>query len=107
MPYSGKTPSPYCPQENRAKSSAVLLPKDSPYRMLSDQELNKYLPGAVKNLDKLSNLDYSNPNDRPYFCPLHTKEWYEGEQQRETMIAQASALIAQVKANMTNPKYVA
>lgn len=105
-PYSGKIPSPYCPQENRAKSSAVLLPKDSPYRMLSDQELNKYLPGAVKDLDKLSNLDYSNPNDRPYFCPLHTKEWYEGEQQREIMITQASALIEQVRANMNNPKYI-
>ena len=104
-PYSGKIPSPYCPQEHRTKAAAILLPKNSPYRKLSDAELAKYLPGAVKNLDKLSSLDYSNPNDRPYFCPLHTKEWYEGEQQRETISAQAIDLIAQVKANMANPEY--
>ena len=104
-PYSGKFPGPYCPEEGRAKASAILLPKNSPYRLLSDQDLAKYLPGAVKNLDKLASLDYSDPNDRPYFCPLHTKEWYEGEQQRQIMSEQVAALIAQVKSSMANPNY--
>lgn len=104
-PYSGKPPTPYCPKEHRVKASAIVLPKNSPYRQLSDAELAKYLPGAVKDLDKLGNLDYANPNDREFFCPLHTEEWYKGEQQREVMAGQASAIISQVKANMANPKY--
>ncbi|NLJ40883.1 MAG: hypothetical protein GX352_04650 [Clostridiales bacterium] len=104
-PYSGKYPTPYCPEEGREKSAIILLPKDSPYRLLSDSELAKYLPGAVKDLDKLGKLDYKDPNDRPYFCNLHTKEWYEGEQLREEMIIEASQLIANVKSNMANPTY--
>lgn len=105
-PYSGKPPTPYCPEEHRTKAAAILVPKDSPYRLLSETELAKYLPGAVKDLDKLGSLDYNNPNDRPHFCPLHTEEWYKGEQLRQSMAEQASNLIAQVKANMNNPKYI-
>jgi penicillin-binding protein 1A len=105
-PYSGKPPTPYCPVDHRVKASAILLPKDSPYRKLSDKDLEKYLPGAVKDLDRLASLDYNNPNDRPFFCPIHTEEWYKGESDRESITNEAYALIAQVKSNMTNPKYV-
>ncbi|HZJ58484.1 MAG TPA: transglycosylase domain-containing protein [Clostridia bacterium] len=105
-PYSGKPPTPYCPADHKTKASAILLPKNSPYRKLSDKDLAKYLPGAVKDTKRLANLDYNNPNDRPFFCPLHTEEWYKGELERESMTGKASALIAQVKSNMANPKYI-
>ncbi|HZJ82480.1 MAG TPA: transglycosylase domain-containing protein [Clostridia bacterium] len=104
-PYSGKPPTPYCPKEALSNASAILLPKNSPYRQLSDGELAKYLPGAVKDLSKIGSLDYSNPNDRAFFCPLHTEEWFNGEQQRVAVTTHASELIAQVRANMANPKY--
>lgn len=106
-PYSGKAPTPYCPKDHRTISSGILLPKNSPYRKLSEGDLAKYLPGAFKDLNKIGSLDYNNPNDRPYFCPLHTEEWYKGEQQREELTNQATALIAQVKSNMAKSKYAA
>ncbi len=106
-PYSGRPLTPFCPKEHSITASAIVLPKNSPYRQLSDTELAKYLPGAVKDLDKIANLDYNNPNDRPFFCPLHTEEWFKGEQQREEMSSIALALINEVKANIANPKYAA
>lgn len=99
--YSGKSPSPFCPAEHRQKKSVIVIPKDSPYQHLSSEQLAKYLPGAVKNAAELQNVDYNNPEHRQYFCTLHTEEWFAGEQQREAMKRQASALIAQVKADMS------
>lgn len=105
-PYSGKPLSPYCPTENSIKGSAIVLPKNSPYRELSDQDLEKYLPGAVRDLDRLAGLDYDNPNDREFFCPLHTKEWAEGEEKRDEMETKASLILAHVHSNMSNNDYL-
>lgn len=98
--YSGKRPSPFCPEEHRVKKAVIVIPEDSPYQHLSDAELAKYLPGAVRSTEELQNIDYSNPEHRQYFCTLHTEQWFMGEQQRETMKLQASTLIAQTKADM-------
>ena len=100
--YSGKRPSPFCPEEHRVNKSVIVIPEDSPYQHLSDEELAKYLPGAVKNIAELQNVDYNNPEHRQYFCSLHTEEWFRGEQLRETMRLEASTLIAQTKADMNN-----
>lgn len=100
--YSGKVPSPFCPAEYRVKKSIIVLPEDSPYQDLTDAQLAKYLPGAVRNAASLQNLDYTNPENQQYFCPLHTEKWFMGEQQREAMKLQASTLIAQTRADMDN-----
>jgi len=98
--YSGKKPSPYCPAEHRVKKSVIVLPKDSPYQHLTDEELAKYLPGAVRDISVLEQLDYNNPEHQQYFCPLHTEKWFVGEQQREAMKIEASTLIAQTRAKL-------
>ena len=47
MPYSGN-PTPYCPVDHRVKASAILLPKDSPYRKLSDKDLESICPVLLR-----------------------------------------------------------
>jgi penicillin-binding protein 1A len=83
----------------------VVLPKDSPLRQLSNEQLQKYLPGAFKDMTDFSALNYNKPEDRKYFCPLHTQEWYNSQQLREDLLRQAQELIDSVRAKMSDPKY--
>lgn len=103
--YSGKLASPYCPREHVVKKSVVVLPEDSPLRQLSNEQLQRYLPGAFKDMADFSALDYNNPEDRQYFCPLHTQEWYNSQQLREDLYRRAQELINSVRSKMSDPKY--
>ncbi|MBM7581361.1 penicillin-binding protein 1A [Caldicoprobacter guelmensis] len=103
--YSGKLASPYCPRENVVKKSVVVLPENSLLRQLSEEELQKYLPGAFKDAVDFAMLDYNKPEDRQYFCPLHTQEWYNSQQLQESLYKQAQELINSVRAKMSDPKY--
>ncbi|MFO7295363.1 MAG: PBP1A family penicillin-binding protein [Clostridia bacterium] len=103
--YSGKIASPYCPTEHVVKKSVVVLPEDSPLRQLSDDQLQKYLPGAFKDMVDFSTLDYNNPEDNQYFCQLHTQEWYNSQQLKEELFRRAQELINSIRAKMSDPKY--
>lgn len=98
--YSGKLPSPFCPDDHLTNRSIVVIPQDSVYQQLSDEELAKYIPGAFRNPVYSNTFDYYNPDQRDAFCPLHTAEWSEGENQRAQLSYQASLLIEQIKVNM-------
>lgn len=103
--YSGKIASPYCPREHVVKKSVVVLPKDSPLRQLSNEQLQKYLPGAFKNMADFSALNYNNAEDRQYFCQLHTEQWYKSEQLKGDLLRRAQELINSIRSKMSNPKY--
>ncbi len=103
--FSGKLASPYCPEEHIAKKSVIVIPENSVLRKLSDAELEKYVPGAFKTSSDLEGLNYENPEDREYFCHLHTSEWQESESKRESLLQQVQDLINKVKNNMNNPEY--
>ncbi|HHY82343.1 MAG TPA: PBP1A family penicillin-binding protein [Clostridiales bacterium] len=99
--FSGKLPTPYCPEESKVDKSVVVLPKDSIYQQLKDDQLEKVLPGAFRSLDDLEDYDYNDPKYKEAFCPLHNEQWHKGEQQRQELTQAANQLIALVTDNMT------
>jgi len=108
--YSGKLLTPYCPPEHAIQSSVVILPEDSPFTQLSDEDLAKNIPGAVRGgiegITDLAVLDYYNPAHKHLFCPLHTQEWASAEVQRVILTQQAWDLIYEVNSNLNNPMYL-
>ena len=103
--FSGKLASPYCPEEHIGKKSVIVIPENSLLRELSDEELEKYVPGAFKTSSDLDHLNYNNPDDREHFCQLHTPEWQEAERKRDALYQQVEDLINQVRNNMNYPEY--
>ncbi|NLB41644.1 MAG: hypothetical protein GX815_05180 [Clostridiales bacterium] len=99
--YSGKLPSPYCPEDHLVTKSVVVIPEDSVYQKLTDKELQKYIPGAFRSLTDLNKLDYNNPDHKDQFCSLHNESWKSGEEQRRVLIEQANQLITQITDNMS------
>lgn len=99
--YSGKLPSPYCPQEHLVTSSVIVLPKDSVYQQLTDEQLAKIknLAGAFRDLEGVGDFDYNNPEHKEHFCPLHTESWRQGEDIRAGLVQQANQLITQITDN--------
>lgn len=97
--YSGKLPGPFCPPEHHISRPVVVLPENSVYQLLTDEELAGYpmLAGAFRQPVDPRAYDYNNPGHRELFCHLHTQAWYEAEQQRPELTALASQLINQVK----------
>ncbi len=102
---SGKYPTPYCPESELTTKSVVALPENSPYRLLPDAELQKYLPGALKNFLGPDELDYNNPEHADYFCQIHTKEWKEQENEKDVLRQQAQELIDKVKKFLEEPDF--
>jgi penicillin-binding protein 1A len=98
--YSGKLPTPYCPAEFLAESSIVVIPSDSIYQKLSDEQLQQYIPGAFRTPVDQSSFDYNNPEQRGAFCPLHGEQWKNGEDRREELTNEANQLISQIQDNM-------
>lgn len=97
---SGKLPTPYCPEENIVSKPVIVLPKDSPYRQLSDEQLQKYIPGAFRDMINSDMLSYENEQDAQYFCPIHNKAWKDNENKNNSLIKQAQELIEKVKSEM-------
>jgi penicillin-binding protein 1A len=104
--YSGMSPTPYCPPEHYEQKSILILPEDSPYHLLTDEQLVKYnMQGAFNSLQLIHQLDYNNPDHRKHFCPIHTAEWKAAETQRPHLTNEANTLINQVKADMQKQQY--
>lgn len=97
--YSGKLPSPYCPAEHLAKKPIVVIPENSPYQQLTDEQLAKYVPGAFRK-PVSAGMDYNDPTQRDAFCPLHNEAWYAAETQRPALEADAYRLIDQINYNI-------
>ncbi|HPT78792.1 MAG TPA: penicillin-binding transpeptidase domain-containing protein, partial [Candidatus Atribacteria bacterium] len=97
--YSGKLPTPYCPTEHLARKSIVVIPENSPYQLLTDEELAVYVPGAFRKPVN-SEMNYYDPSQRDSFCHLHTEEWQAAESQRPALEAEASRLIDQINDNI-------
>ncbi|HZJ83209.1 MAG TPA: hypothetical protein VFD57_05300, partial [Clostridia bacterium] len=73
---SGKFPGPYCPEESITKRSVYFLEDNSPYRQLSEAQLRQWIPGAYfgfDNMGQIKRLDINNPDQRGYFCDVHTE----------------------------------
>ena len=94
---SGKLPTPYCPKDQLKVSSVVVIPKDSVYQKLSDEQLQKYIPGAFRSLTSLDSYDYNNPKQRGAFCPIHGENWKQNEGQFNQLVSEANQLIRQVR----------
>jgi len=94
---SGKLPTPYCPKDQLKVSSVVVIPKDSIYQKLSDEQLQEYIPGAFRSLDSLGSYDYNNPEQRSAFCPIHGENWKQNEEQSKQLVSEANQLIRQVQ----------
>ena len=96
--YSGKLPSPYCPEGHLVTKSVIVLPEDSIYQKLTDEQLEKIpsLTGAFRSLDVIGDYDYNNPEHADMFCPIHNETWQQGESLRITLVQQADELIAHI-----------
>lgn len=107
--FSGKLLSPYCPPEHALQRSVLVIPPTSPFAQLTDEDLARHLPGAIRGgvegLTDITEADYNNPAHLNLFCPLHTQEWVRGENQRMFWTEQAQTLVNEVRANMINPVY--
>lgn len=70
---SGKYPTEYCPKDSIETVSMVKRPDDSPYyTVLTPDQRAK-----VKD----SKYELKDPNDPANQCDIHTKEWYDQQQQ--------------------------
>ena len=100
--YSGKLPGPFCPPEHHVTRPVVVLPENSVYQQLTDEELETFpmLSGAFRQPVDPRAYNYNNPAHRELFCHLHTEAWYEAESQRPELTASANQLIDQIKTNM-------
>jgi penicillin-binding protein 1A len=98
--YSGKLPTPFCPEDHMAESSIVVIPEDSIYQRLTDEQLQTYVPGAFRTPVDQASFDYYNPEQRDAFCPVHGEQWKYGEQLRESLTNEANQLISQIRDNM-------
>ncbi|HBG76412.1 MAG TPA: hypothetical protein DDW86_05590 [Clostridiales bacterium] len=94
---SGKLPTPYCPKDQLKVSSVVVIPKDSVYQKLSDEQLQEYIPGAFRSLASLGSYDYNNPKQRSAFCPIHGENWKQNEEHSNQLASEANQLIRQVR----------
>jgi len=101
---SGKLPGPYCPDDQKVGKAVIVLPEDSPYRQLSDADLKKYLPDAVKKFPNLQELDYHDPKDKEYFCPVHTNDWQASETERASLVQEVTSLVEEVTNNLNRAK---
>ena len=98
--YSGKLPTPYCPEDHLVSSPIVVIPKDSIYQKLTDEQLQQYIPGAFRTPVDQTSFDYNNPEQRDAFCPLHDEKWKQSEDQREQLTSEANQLIHQINENI-------
>lgn len=95
--YSGAPAGPYCPQDAIVHQSAVVLRPDSRYQLLTDEQIQQFLPGAVRDISAIVTGENT--------CPLHTERWYEQEGWRRNMRSQADTLISTVKNHMNDSTY--
>jgi penicillin-binding protein 1A len=99
--YSGKLPTPYCPEDHLVTSPIVVLPEDSIYQKLSDEQLQQYIPGAFRTPVDQSSFDYNDPEQREAFCPLHGEQWKQSEDLRAELTYEANQLINQINDNIS------
>jgi len=100
--YSGYPAGQYCPEEAVSDSPMIVLPADSRYQLLTDEQLAQYLPGAVRSYEQTGLA--GDPNQQQT-CPLHDYDWWRREQRRGNLRSQADTLIGTVKAHMKSTTY--
>ena len=108
--YSGKLPSPYCPDHALLKRSVAIIPEGSPYELLTDKELaslynNNLLKGAIRSTrgsedPDTDQNDLEEPAHNADICHLHNEEWYLSQGERSELKNQADNLINQISYNM-------
>ena len=102
---SGKIANQYCPVVGSSRA-LLLLPADSVYWKLTDEQRSKYLPGVLAALqvdDPLVDNDSVLPGS--YYCDIHNETWYYAHQQRIAAVSNASAQIDASHAVLANPDY--
>lgn len=116
--FSGKLLSPFCPPDHALERSKIIIPHTSPLALLSDEDLERSIPGAVRapvpdetgalaeGAIDFTALDYANPLHRVFFCPLHTEEWASAETNRALFTERATILINDVSSNLNNPEFI-
>ena len=108
--HSGKIATAFCPEESiGASKSVLLLPSDSIYWKLTDEQRNKYLPGILPAFEpgqSLHDLDPNSPLYASYFCDIHTLDWYNAQLARADSVSYANAQISVSESVLSNPAYV-
>ena len=102
---SGKVANQYCPVVGSSRA-LLLLPADSVYWKLTDEQRSKYLPGVLAALqveDPLLGNESVLPGS--YYCDIHNETWYYAQQQRVSAVANADAQINASHAVLANPDY--
>lgn len=106
---SGKIAGPYCPDtpENLAMKSLLFLPEDSIYWKLTDEQRNKYLPGALHAPVGISvaDLDPTMPAYYTYYCDIHTETWHNEQLARNSAIEEAQAQINKSNGVLGDSRY--
>ena len=107
---SGKIATTYCPdtENNIVMKSLLLLPSDSIYWKLTDNQRNKYLPGALPALPdglSISDLDQTMAEYYDYYCDIHTEKWYNDQVLRDNAIDAAKGQISASNGVLTDPQY--
>src|SRR5699024_8832710 len=76
----------------------------SPYLQLSESQLQKYLPGASRSFSDPEDLNPNNPEHKKYFCPIHTKEWKDIENEKGVLHHKAQEMIDKIKKLLETPE---
>jgi len=107
---SGKIATQYCPDtaDNIIMKSLLFLPDDSIYWKLTNEQRNKYLPGALHALpsgESVSDLNETMPEYYDYYCSIHTQEWYDQLTARNDAIDAAQDQIDGSNAVLADSQY--
>lgn len=79
---SGAIASPYCPESSLKQSSGVIIPSDSAYGKLSQEELLKIVPNAIINNKEDAGI-----------CTVHDENWKNNNDKLQSAIESANSTI--------------
>lgn len=110
---SGQTAGAYCPAELITTGSVVTLPPDSPYYLLTPEEILEIFPNVTSTtaplVDEEGNIipSETDPNADPNApavttCPIHTAEWAAEQSAKAAAIEAANHVLSRYNALISN-----
>ena len=99
---SGQLPGEYCPDDCLVEASGIMLPEDSPFWLLSEEDRGKYIKGLTGVA--LASGETGEVGEKTT-CTLHTAEWAAGEAQRDIQRTNSQKVITSIQTTMSSEPY--
>lgn len=100
---SGKIATAWCPADQVEEGTVLLVPQDHIIRKMKPADITKYFPNALLDIPGVADLSLftpDNPDFALFFCPVHTEDWSNVQQQYAELVSLSNALVKDVKDRM-------